>query len=78
MLTKTGVIGIVQMTDFDDLVLKFLLARPCLVTLICASTLRTIEYGISHWYAFWMNVGHSATAFRNFAIRQLSIPLNDI
>ena len=25
-----------------------------------------------------MSVGHSATAFRNFAIRQLSIPQNDI
>ena len=24
------------------------------------------------------SVGHSATAFRNFAIRQLSIPQNDI
>ena len=26
---------------------------------------------------YW-SVGHSATAFRNFAIRQLSIPQNDI
>ena len=27
---------------------------------------------------YWLSVGHSATAFRNFAIRQLSIPQNYI
>ena len=35
-------------------------------------------WDISATKIFAPSVGHSATAFRNFAIRQLSIPQNDI
>ena len=36
------------------------------------------QYPVRYPYEIFRTVGHSATAFRNFAIRQLSIPQNDI
>ena len=40
---------------------------------------RRTKWSLFEIFLKWkMTVGHSATAFRNFAIRQLSIPQNDI